>query len=431
MTDTLLASETETATTTQSVPAGTKRTNLLENGLIWFGAGLSVAEILTGTYFAPLGFTNGLLAILLGHLIGCTFLFLAGYIGGKTRKSAMNTTKISFGSKGAWLFAGLNVLQLLGWTSIMIYDAALAANGIFALGNWAWALIIGAFIALWIGIGVTRLGPVNIVAMAGLFILTVILSVGVFSGGIPVGVSPEAMSFGAALELSISMPLSWLPLISDYTREAARPVAATAVSTVVYGLVSMWMYVIGLAAAIFAGTSDIAQMMLKAGLGVAALLIIVFSTVTTTFLDAWSAGISSVAIVPKLNGKYVALGATALGTAAAMAFNMDNITPFLYLIGSVFAPMIAILIVDFFILKRDYSKQSFDWVNLLIWVAGFIIYRLLMNVDFILGNTLPDMVITMGIAILIGQLRERLGDSAKKAMPEREETTALSSEAVS
>lgn len=186
-----------------------------------------------------------------------------------------------------------------------------------------------------------------------------------------------------------------------------------------------------IAAAIFAGTSDIAQMMLKAGLGVAALLIIVFSKVTTTFLDAWSAGISSVAIVPKLNGKYVALGATALGTAAAMAFNMDNITPFLYLIGSGFAPMIAILIVDFFILKRDYSKQSFDWVNLLIWVAGFIIYRLLMNVDFILGNTLPDMVITMGIAILIGQLRERLGDSSKKATPEREETTALSSEAVS
>ena len=33
-----------------------KRTSIFENGLIWFGAGVSIAEILTGTYIAPLGF---------------------------------------------------------------------------------------------------------------------------------------------------------------------------------------------------------------------------------------------------------------------------------------------------------------------------------------------------------------------------------------
>ena len=29
-----------------------RRTSIFENGLIWFGAGVSLAEILTGTYFA-------------------------------------------------------------------------------------------------------------------------------------------------------------------------------------------------------------------------------------------------------------------------------------------------------------------------------------------------------------------------------------------
>ena len=62
-----------------------KRTSIFENGLIWFGAGVSLAEILTGTYFASLGFGKGLLAIIIGHIIGCTMLFLAGIIGGKTR----------------------------------------------------------------------------------------------------------------------------------------------------------------------------------------------------------------------------------------------------------------------------------------------------------------------------------------------------------
>ena len=99
-----------------------KRTGLFENGLIWFGAGVSIAEILTGTYLAPLGMGKGLLAIIVGHIIGCLMLFLAGVIGGKVRKSAMETVKMSFGQKGSILFAVLNVLQLVGWTAIMIYD---------------------------------------------------------------------------------------------------------------------------------------------------------------------------------------------------------------------------------------------------------------------------------------------------------------------
>ncbi|MBS6560938.1 MAG: cytosine permease, partial [Clostridiales bacterium] len=107
-----------------------KRTSVYENSLIWFGAAVSIAEIITGTYFAPLGFQKGILAIIIGHIIGCTMLFLSGIIGAKTRKSAMETVKISFGQNGSLLFSTLNVLQLLGWTAIMIYDGSLAANGV-------------------------------------------------------------------------------------------------------------------------------------------------------------------------------------------------------------------------------------------------------------------------------------------------------------
>ena len=58
-----------------------KRTSVFENGLIWFGAGVSIAEILTGTYLADLGFEKGLLAIIVGHIIGCTcLLYTSGSI---------------------------------------------------------------------------------------------------------------------------------------------------------------------------------------------------------------------------------------------------------------------------------------------------------------------------------------------------------------
>ena len=174
----------------------------------------------------------------------------------------------------------------------MIYDGALAADGVLHTGSWVWCLVIGALIVLWIFIGITNLGKINTIAMAALFILTLVLCKLIFfDGGTALAIGEEAMSFGAAVELSVAMPLSWLPLISDYTREAKEPVKATAVSAIIYGLVSCWMYVIGMGAAIYTGESDIAQIMVKAGLGIAGLLIIVFSTVTTTFLDAYSAGI--------------------------------------------------------------------------------------------------------------------------------------------
>ena len=71
-----------------------KKTSSFQNSLIWFGAAVSIAEILTGTYFAPLGFTKGLLAILVGHVIGCAMFFFAGLIGGRTGRSAMGTVEL-------------------------------------------------------------------------------------------------------------------------------------------------------------------------------------------------------------------------------------------------------------------------------------------------------------------------------------------------
>lgn len=383
-----------------------RKTSVFANGLIWFGAGVSIAEILTGTYYSTLGFGRGLAAILLGHLIGGVMMFAAGLIGGLEEKSAMETVKMSFGEKGSLLFVLLNVLQLVGWTAIMIYDGALAAGGILAAPGWVWPLVIGGLIVVWILIGLTNLGRVNTVAMAALLVLCLILCFVIFGGGNAAeAVIDDSLSFGAAVELGVAMPLSWLPLISDYTREAEKPVAATAVSVLVYSAVSIFMYVIGMGASIYTGTDDIASIMVKAGLGIAGLLIIVFSTVTTTFLDAYSAGVSCVSISDKINEKWAAVAVAVIGTVAAIVYPMDNITDFLYLIGSVFAPMIAIQIADYFVLKKKAFKGAANVQNLVIWVIGFAAYRVLMRVDTPVGNTLPDMVLTILLCLIVSAVR--------------------------
>ena len=381
-----------------------KKTSVFENGLIWFGAAVSIAEILTGTYFASLGFLKGLLAIVLGHIVGCILLFLAGMIGAKTQKSAMDTVKISFGTKGGIFFAILNILQLFGWTGIMIYDGASATQGILPIGHFIWCIVIGGLVLVWILIGVKNLGKLNVIAMSALFLMTIILSFIIFKGGTAFDKGDNSMSFGAAMELSIAMPLSWLPLISDYTKEAKEPVKATAASSIVYGFVSIWMYIIGMSAALFTMESDIAKILLKAGLGIMGLFIVVLSTVTTTFLDVYSAGVSTESIFSKIKSKWVAVAVTVIGTLGAIILPMDDITGFLYLIGSVFAPMIAIQIADFFILKISNDKKLFSIKNIIFWVTGFIIYRILMKFDIPIGSTIPSMLITIFISVAVSNV---------------------------
>ena len=390
------------------------KTSVLSNGLIWFGAGVSMSEILTGTYFAPLGIKTGLFAILIGHIIGGILLFLAGYLGAKTRNNAMETVAVSFGRKGNLPFSVLNILQLAGWLAILNYDGALAENGIFSVGAGVWCAVIGVLLLLWVLVGLKRLEKINMVAMTALFLMTLVLCFVIvtrgnfgtlFNGS---SVNKDALTFGAAIELSAAMPLSWIPVISDYTSNSTKSVKATVVSTIVYCLVSCWMYLIGMSAAIGMGTSDIAQISLRAGLGVVGLLIILFSTVTTNFLAAHSAGVSGEVIGESfskhINGKYLSILVVLIGTIAAILYPMDNIEDFLYLINSVFAPMIAVMIADFFFNKKRSVTKEWDWTNLIVWLIGLSLYRVLMHVDIVIGYTLPDIVITAVLCVIVHRI---------------------------
>ncbi|MBK5243679.1 MAG: putative hydroxymethylpyrimidine transporter CytX [Eubacteriaceae bacterium] len=381
-----------------------KKVSLLGSGLIWFGAAVSIAEILAGTLIAPLGFEKGVTAIILGHIIGCVLLFLAAFIGAKTEKSAMETVKGSFGQKGSILFSVLNITQLVGWIAVMIIAGAKAASVIFDApfnipGTIFWSLIIGAFILLWLLVGIKNSSTLNMVAMSALFLSTIVLSAVVFKGS-AIGAT-GGLSFGSAVELSVAMPLSWLPLISDYVKIAKEPKKSAVLSTAVYFLTSSWMYIIGLGAALFTGQSDIAQIMLQAGLGLIGVIIIIFSTVTTTYLDAYSAGVSFTSISKKVQDKWIAIIVCVVGVFLAIVTPIEQYQNFLYLIGSVFAPMTAILITDFFILKKDYSNQMVNITNLILWAIGFIIYRMFMVMDTPVGSTLPVMIVIGILCILV------------------------------
>lgn len=368
-------------------------------GLIWFGAAVSIAEISTGTLLAPLGWQRGLAALLLGHAVGGALFFAAAYIGALTGRSSMESVRLSFGKRGSVLFSVANILQLAGWTAVMIYAGATVSS---ALGKvlwdgesfvW-WALANGALIVLWLVFGARKTGGLKTVSMLLMLLAVLWLSAEVFStAGSTAAQVSDGMSFGTAVELSAVMPLSWLPLAADYTRQARRPFAATLTATLAYTLTGCWMYALGLAAALFTGETDVAKILLGAGLGAAGILAVVLSTVTTTFLDAYSAGVSANNISAKLSETPIAVAVAVVGTLLAVLLPVTEYENFLLLIGSVFAPMAAVLIADFFVLKRREEIESFDFAGLVLWLAGFILYRFLLSSGWesSIGLTAPVM----------------------------------------
>ncbi|MCX7781428.1 MAG: putative hydroxymethylpyrimidine transporter CytX [Negativicutes bacterium] len=383
---------------------------------LWFGAAVSVAEILAGGLLAPLGFAAGVAAIVLGHVMGCCLLVLGGVIGSRERMPAIQSTRISFGAYGSVLFSGLNILQLVGWTAVMIMSAGKSINEItkivWGIDNFTlWCLAVSGLIMLWIAMGrESGWKKLNAVAVAMLFALTLVLSAVVFKDGGLLAKAPEAgMSFGEGVELSVVMPLSWLPLIADYTRFARTSRGAAWGSWLGYFAGSSWMYIIGLGAAIAAGNADPAAMMLAANLGLAALGIIVLATVTTTFMDAYSAGVSYTNIMPKANEKYVALLMTVLGAVLALVADMEQYEVFLLAIGSVFAPLFAVLLTDYFILKNRTIKPELliNWGALAVWALGVALYYQFLKLGLVLGATIPVMLITGALYMAVGRYTEK------------------------
>ena len=370
---------------------------------LWFGAAVSVAEILTGGYLAELGAAKGISAILLGHLAGTLLLVLAGLIGFRERVPAIMSTRISFGKQGSYLISIVNILQLVGWTAIMVIEGGTAMNAI-AVSLWhldhpQWmSCLVGLLVGLWVFWGVKGFKRINTFAAAFLLLLTILMSWVVFMQPSAAATSVSTKgAFGMGFELSIIMPLSWFPLISDYTSLARTKRGALMAPFFGYFIGSCWMYLIGMAGGLLSGSPDPTKIMLAANMGLTALAVLGLSTVTTTFLDVYSAGISLINIFPGINDRIAAVGFTVIGTAIALVFPIERYTDFLYLLGSVFSPLIAILLSDYFILKSDRRDCRADGLATVSLIAGIAFYYLVKTWELPIGSTLTTIVFTTAL----------------------------------
>ena len=387
-----------------------KRTGLFANGIIWFGVAISVSEIEAGIEIGAAAARDSLwLPLVLGHIFGGILLFFVGLIGARVRLNAMETTKSTFGKYGSKFFAALNTFQLLAWVAVLNAQGASALAGLnLPISFPLTCVILAVLIAAWVYVGIRRSANVTTVVMAALAVLLAILSVKLFgldNGSSAVASAADAATTATALkfwnifEISIAMPISWLPVISDYTKDAEKPTKATAISAIAYTFASLWMYILGIEISGIGANNNIAQAILLAGLGIPGIIIVVLSTVTTNFLAANSAGESSKAIYSKINPKIAGVVVSLLSAALAISGIMEHYISFLYLIASVFAPMAAVLLVSFYFSKeRTESLGVWLW-NIFAWLAGFIAYQVAERFDSVfLGPTLLAVIVSAAFA---------------------------------
>ena len=378
------------------------RTGLFTNMIIWFGVAISVSEIQAGIQIASAAPLNSIwVPLILGHVIGGVLLYFVGLIGARLRVNAMESIKSTFGNFGSKFFASLNVLQLIAWVAVLNAQGAMALMGLnipifFALT----CIILAVLIAIWVFIGLRRTSKITSIIMMVLTALLVILSVRLLAMGgynLMHVANSETLTFWNIFEISIAMPISWLPVISDYTKDVENPKKATALSALAYTVASLWMYFIGIEV-VCMGTLDISQAILISGLGVQGVIILVFSTVTTNFLATNSAGESAKAIFSRLDPKLAGVVVSFLSAGLAISGIMDHYISFLYLISSVFAPMASVLVVSFYFGNDNNEAKDWYW-NIVSWFAGFAVYQITAGLDSIfLGPTLISVIVSGALA---------------------------------
>ncbi len=411
--------EAETYDPLTPVPEARRSFTLRDAFSLWFSLGIGLLVLQAGAGLIP-GLSLGwaLAAIVAGSTVGAILLALAGVIGADTGLGAIAALRPTLGVRGAAVPAILNVIQLVGWGAfeiIAMRDAAgtLAKSTFHFDAPVVWTLAFGAAATALAVVGplgfvrrILRRGGMWLVLAGAAWLTWTLLSrhdlTQLFARA-----GDGSLGFGAGVDIVAAMPLSWLPLIADYSRFGTSAKAMFRGSTLGYLLANIWFYALGAAYALAARTDPnglLLSALATTGGGLALLMILIDET-DNAFANIFSAAMST-ATVFRFRILHLVIGFGTLCTGLALFLPMTQFTGFLYIIGSVFAPLYGVLLVDHFIVrKRQVDAADIDRMDgaygfeigvhmaaFAAWIIGVVTYYLIVQFSPGLGATLPALV---------------------------------------
>ena len=385
--------------------------------ILWSSLGVGLLVFSAGSLLTGAKFSDAVLAIIIGSLTGSLLLAVAGKIGSDHAVPSLISMRPSFGVRGSHLPAILNIIQLIGWTTFEIMIMSKASEMLVRnhIPYYIWTIIIGAFVIL-LGI----VGPLTVLrqwlekfaiwivyASSTLIIINLLMS-GSVSKLLLLSPSGTAsgLSFFSALDIVIAMPISWMPLVSDYNRFAKQSRGAFLGTFVGFAITNILFYFGGL----ILGVSDIIGVVAAIQsifFGLILLMFILHET-SNAFADVYSAAVSTQSIFRKIKQRYLIIGFTVLSIVLAIILPISQYQTFLLLIGAVFVPLFGVVISDYYIVKdRHYettlmygsSALSIGFPAIIAWSFGVLLYYLLSSISPVyipqwpqIGSTIPSFI---------------------------------------
>lgn len=417
---------------------------LLDTTLLWGNLGVSLLVIVAGTFLVPaLSLKDAIFAIVVGGLIGNAMLGLAGMIGADARVPGMVLMRAPLGKRGSYLPTALNVIQNLGWATFELIIIATAASAlserVFGFhAKWMWTLVFGATAA-----GFALVGPISFVRkwVRRFALWVVIASLGyltwwaIHDAGLSSLWSKPGqggLTFWQGVDLMIAMPVSWLPLIADYTRFSRDRRSAFFGSAFGYLVPNIWLYGLGAILLLSRNLSDSTSLLTAIATGglasAIALLALTVDETDEAFANVYSTAVSLQNVLPEVPQRVLILLASGAATIGALVIDLVQYQAFLFLLGSFFIPLFGVLLGHWLLAAAHYTRRDVFEAPavrpelIACWLAGFALYQWLQPAgpgwwkDFMqhfhpgtvhIGASVPSFAVAFLLTLAVGLFARR------------------------
>jgi nucleobase:cation symporter-1, NCS1 family len=386
----------------EPVPERLRVLGAFDGFLLWANLSVSLLVVVAGAFLVlpasefglALSLPEALAAIVAAAVVGNVLLGIGGLIGADARVPTMVLFRAPLGRSGSYLPTGLNVLQCLGWSVFELIIIATGASALseqlFGFGGIAfWKVLFGC-----VATALAFLGPVGFVRkyVRKFAVWVVIASLLYLSWWSLHGQHPVrlwhrsgAHAFWPGFDLVLASIISWTPLVADYTRFSRSRRAGFIGAGVGYFVPTIPLFALGAVIAMSRQISEAPALLTAIAAGgaasVLALLALTADESDEAFANVYSGAVSLQNLLPRVPQRLLVGAVAAVATVGALLVDLRNYQPFLYLLGSFFVPLFAVLLADWLLSGRHYDRGDvFEVPELraemvLAWLAGFCLYQ--------------------------------------------------------
>jgi len=196
---------------------------------------------------------------------------------------------------------------------------------------------------------------------------------------------PGAHAFWPGFDLVLASIVSWTPLVADYTRFSRSRRVGFWSAGLGYFAPTIPLFALGAFIAMSRHISDAPGLLtaIAAG-GAASLLALLALTVDESdeaFANVYSGAVSLQNLLPRVPQRLLVAATAAVATGGALLIDLRNYQPFLYLLGSFFVPLFAVLLADWLLSGRHYGHDDvfrapeLRLEMVVAWLGGFALYQ--------------------------------------------------------